>query len=531
MMPRRGARALMLQGTGSHVGKTVLAAGLCRVFRDAGWRVAPFKAQNMALNAYVTRDGGEIGWAQAMQAEAAGVEPGVDMNPILLKPQTGGSQVIVHGRVWATLSARDYYARRDELWRAVVTAYRRLARRHDVIVIEGAGCPAEPNLMAVDITNMAVARLARAPVALVGDIDRGGVFASLIGCLAVLPRQDRRRVAGFLINKFRGDPELLAPALSVLTTRTRRPVFGVVPHVTALHLPEEDSVALDENPRESTPRWGTHGGEWLGTRRAGTRPVLDIAVVRLPHIANFTDFAPLAADAALQLRYARRPEELAGATLVILPGSKDTLADLRWLHASGFVDALREHAGRGGRLGGVCGGYQMLGLAVEDPEGLESGGRVPGIGCLSVTTVLGRTKITRRVRARLATGGETFEAYELHLGQTRVAEEVAPFALIFDDGSTRPDGAVSADGGVWGTYLHGLFDTPAVRSAILSDLPAATTRPARGPNAPLREDELEVPGTRETYAALRQREYDRLASVITEHVDMATLCRLLEQGR
>jgi adenosylcobyric acid synthase len=488
---RRSARALMLQGTGSHVGKTVLVAGLCRLFREAGHDVVPFKAQNMALNAYVTREGGEMGWAQAMQAEAAGLEPAVEMNPILLKPQAGGSQIVVHGKVWATLPPVEYYRRRAELWEAVVRAYRGLAEAHELVIIEGAGSPAEPNLMAADITNMAVARLARAPVALVGDIDRGGVFASLVGSLALLGRADRRRVRGFVINRFRGDRALLAPALEFLTRRTRRPVLGVVPHLPDLRLPEEDSVALD----------ATEPG------RPG-RPV--VAVVRLPHIANFTDFAPLEADGAVELRYVRRPAELAGAALVVLPGTKDTLADLRWLRASGLAEAIRAHVGRGGRLAGICGGFQMLGGRVADPEGLESGGAAEGLGCLPVATVLERDKVTRQVRARLAGSGETFSAYELHLGRTVAGGSVRPFAVVDDGGGAREDGARAPDGRVWGTYLHGLFDTAAVRRALLEGLAAP------GGDGTSLED----------YRATREREYARLAAHLRDHLDVVALARL-----
>jgi adenosylcobyric acid synthase len=486
----------MVQGTGSHVGKTLLVAGLCRLFRDSGLRVAPFKAQNMSLNAFVTREGGEIGWAQAIQAEAAGAEPSVDMNPILLKPQTGGSQVIVHGRVWGTLSPRAYYERRPELWAEVVAAYRRLGYAFDVVVIEGAGSPAEPNLMTADIANMAVARLARAPVVLVGDIDRGGVFASLVGSLGLLPRMDRRRVRGFLINRFRGDRALLAPAIEFLTARTRRPVLGVVPYLPDLHLPEEDSVALEAEPAGSS---------------ATTRSPASVAVVRLPHIANFTDFAPLAADPSVCLRYVSRPEELGGAALVILPGSKDTLADLAWLHASGVAAALSAHLARGGQLGGVCGGFQMLGHVVEDPEGLERGGRVPGLGWLPVRTVLAPRKITRRVRARLGRNGALFDAYEIHLGRTETLERVAPFAWIDAPDGTRPDGAVSADGRVWGTYLHGLFDAPRIRAVLVGGL-----HPAAAAETPT-----------ESYRDLRERGYARLAAALVEHVDLAAIRALV----
>jgi adenosylcobyric acid synthase len=510
----------MLQGTGSHVGKTVLTAALCRAFRDDGLDVAPFKAQNMALNAYVTGDGGEIGWAQAMQAEAAGLEPSVEMNPILLKPQTGGCQVIVHGKVWATLSASEYFARRSELREVVRAAYARLARGHELIVIEGAGSPAEPNLQAVDLVNMAMARMAGAPVILVGDIDRGGVFAAFVGTLALLPRADRRRVRGFLVNRFRGDAALLAPALDFLARRTRRPVLGVVPFVPDLHLPEEDSVALDVAPPP---------------RPAG-RPV--VAVVRLPHIANFTDFEPLAADPTLDVRYARRPEELADAALVILPGSKDTLADLRWLHASGFADALRAHRAAGGHLAGICGGFQMLGQHVDDPDGLEGGGRAIGLGCLPVTTVLAPGKVTRRVRARLAPDGVPFEAYEIHVGRTRTDGPLAPLALVEEGGGQRADGAVSADGRVWGTYLHGLFDAPAVRTALCGSLrvpPDAASSEYSGSGAPgggvpaPRRPAAPTSAARD-YRALREEAYARLAAQVRQSVDLSAL-RALARSR
>lgn len=486
------ARALMLQGTASHVGKSLLVAGLCRLFRQEGVRVAPFKAQNMALNAYVTREGGEIGWAQAVQAEAAGLEPTVEMNPILLKPQTGGSQVIVHGKVWATLPPEEYYRRREELWDAVEASYRRLAGAHELIVIEGAGSPAEPNLMAYDVVNMAVARLARAPVLLVGDIDRGGVFAALLGTLALLPPRDRRRVQGFIINKFRGDRALLAPGITFLETRSRRPVLGVVPYLADLRLPEEDSVALEEPSR--------------GPDRC-------VAVVRLPHIANFTDFDPLTLEPGTTLRYARHPGELAGARLVLLPGSKDTLADLRWLKASGFAEALGRHVAGGGALGGICGGYQMLGLRVEDPDLREGGGGEGGLGLLPVITTLAPEKVTRRVRARLAAGGPSFEAYEIHLGRTRAVEPLPPFAFIEEEEGSRPDGAAASQGRVWGTYLHGLFDAGPARRAILGRL----GRGVQGQPAP-------------DYRQVREEEYERLAREFRAAFDLPGLFALVGLG-
>jgi adenosylcobyric acid synthase len=342
----------MLQGTGSHAGKTVLVAGFCRLLARRGLRVVPFKSQNMSLNAHVAPGGGEMGWAQVMQAEAAGVEPRVEMNPILLKPRgEARSQVVLLGRARRESDARGYYRLAPTLWPAVRRSYERLAREADVVVIEGAGSPAEPNLMRRDLANMRVARMARAPVLLVGDIDRGGVFASLLGTMTLLPPADRRRVRGYVLNKFRGDVRLLAPATDDLRRRTGVPVVGVVPFLRDLALPEEDSVALDH----ATP----------------ARPGLRIAVVRLPQIANFTDFAPLESEPGISLVYAETARDLADAALVILPGSKDTIADLRALRARGLLDAVDAHHRQGGRVLGVCGGFQMLGRTVADAPGRD----------------------------------------------------------------------------------------------------------------------------------------------------------------
>lgn len=496
-------RALMIQGTASHAGKSLLVAGLCRLFRREGLRVVPFKSQNMALNAYVTRDGGEMGWAQAMQAEAAGLEPRVEMNPILLKPQSHeGSQVILKGKVMGYYSARDYYAMNRTLWPAVVESYESLARTNDLVLIEGAGNPAEPNLMAHELANMAVARLARAPVLLVGDIDRGGVFGSLLGTLALLPPADRRRVKGFIINKFRGDRSLLTPALEYLSKKSRRPVLGVVPYLSDLHLPEEDSVALDPAPR-------------VHFRSFPPR----IAVVRLPYISNFTDFAPLASELGVQLIYAHRPEDFSETSLVILPGSKDTIADLRFLKSRGFAQALEAHLARGGSVGGICGGYQMLGLTVADPHGIESGGQESGLGFLPVTTVLAPEKVTQRVKARLDGGpwgdgrGE-WEAYEIHMGRTEGS--TAPlFRVIERAGAAvnEPEGAISPDGRVWGTYLHGCLDASEVRAGLLAWLRALAFTPASAAS--------------EDYRALREHSYDALAESLRRSLDLPALLALI----
>lgn len=500
----------MIQGTASHAGKSLIVAGLCRVFHQEGLRVVPFKSQNMALNAYVTRDGGEMGWAQAMQAEAAGLEPRVEMNPILLKPQSDqGSQVIVLGKVLRTASARDYYAMTESLWTAVVESYRRLAAEADLVLIEGAGNPAEPNLMEVEIANMAVARLARAPVLLVGDIERGGVFASLLGTVRILKRLDRRRIKGFIINKFRGDASLLTSGVEFLEKKTRRPVLGILAVLPRLYLPEEDSVALEENARTGA-----------GTTPSG-RGRVKIAVVRLPYIANFTDFTPLELEPAAEVHYARDPADLAAAHLVILPGSKDTIADLRFLKARGFDRALSRHLERGGAVGGICGGYQMLGRTVSDPYGVESGGEEPGLGLLPVTTILEPEKVTRRVTARLLPGpwgdgsGE-WEAYEIHTGRTVSEGNSAPLFSICRRGSEPAedtDGVITPDGRVWGTYLHGSLDAPAVRQRLLTWLGGLALPPVASPSA--------------DYRSFREAAYNSLADTLRHSLNLPAIRSLI----
>ena len=377
--------AIMLQGTGSHAGKSVLAAGLCRLLFRHGLRALPFKSQNMSNNAHVTAAGEEMGWAQAMQAEAAGVESRVEMNPVLLKPEgEDRSQVVRLGRVLTTVPAREYPRLGPALWPAIAESYARLAAEADVMVLEGAGSPAEPNLARHDLANMRVARLAGASVLLVGDIDRGGVFASLAGTMLLLPERDRRLVSGFILNKFRGDASLLTPAVRDLRRRTRRPVLGVVPYLPDLALPEEDSVALET---------------FVPRRRPGARA--RIAVIRLPRIANFTDLAALESEPEVELSYLDDPSRVQSRDLLVLPGSKDTIADLRFLKARGFAAAIRAHADGGGAVLGICGGYQMLGALVEDPDGIERGGSESGLGLLRVRTRLRPTKVTRRVRSGL----------------------------------------------------------------------------------------------------------------------------------
>lgn len=447
--------AVMLQGTGSDVGKSVLVAGLCRALANRGLTVRPFKAQNMSNNAAVAVGGGEIGRAQALQAMAARAAPSVDMNPVLLKPQSDRtSQLVVAGRVRGTLAAGDYRRRKPELLAEVLAAYRRLSNAADIVVVEGAGSPAEINLRSGDIANMGFARAAGLPVVLVGDIDRGGVIASLVGTHAVLDPEDGAMIRGFLINKFRGDLSLFDDGLAAITDRTGWPSLGVVPWLAdAARLPAEDAVAL-----------GRGGG-------TGAGPL--IAVPMLSRIANFDDMDALAHEPGVRLMMIPPGEPLPGdAALVILPGTKATMSDLAFFRAQGWDGDLAAHVRRGGRVLGICGGYQMLGRTIADPLGLEGpAGTVAGLGLLPVDTVLAAAKQTRAVGGRLAASGARIVGYEIHAGVTTVADGAAPW-LHLDDG--RVDGT-SVDGGrIAGCYVHGLFDRAEARAALLADLGASS---------------------------------------------------------
>lgn len=495
----------MVQGTASGVGKSFLATALCRLFTRAGYRVAPFKSQNMALNAAVAADGGEIGRAQAAQAEAAGVDPTVDMNPILLKPEGDvRAQVVVRGAAVVSLDFESYQRRAPELLRVVGESLDRLRATHDLVVIEGAGSPAEINLAATEIVNMRIARLADAPVLLAGDIDRGGVFAALVGTLALLDPHDRARVAGFIINRFRGERRLLEPGLEMLVARTGVPVLGVVPFIAERLVPAEDSLDLE--------RIGGAAGE----------AVIDVAVVRLPHIANFDDFEPLADEPGVRVRFVRTAREVAGADLVILPGTKTTVADLGWLGASGVGAAVRVAAAAGAPVLGVCGGFQMLGERVDDPDGLDGvAGSAEGLGLLPVATTFAGTKRTVRARARVVATrgllagavGREIAAYEIHAGRTHHAGDAA--FVITARGAERideRDGAVSADGLVTGTYLHGLFVDDGLRGAVLR---AVAARAGKAPD--------EHWGSPRPAAA----RYDRLADIVGDALDMAAVAKLV----
>lgn len=494
------AKAIMIQGTMSNAGKSLLAAGLCRVFSQDGYRVAPFKSQNMALNSFITREGLEMGRAQVVQAEACGIEPSVRMNPILLKPVTNvGSQVIVNGEVRGNMNAGEYFATKKTLVPEVRQAYDSLAAEYDILVIEGAGSPAEINLGTDDFVNMGMARMAGAPVLLVGDIDRGGVFAQLYGTIALLTPEEQAMIKATVINKFRGDESLLSPGLSMLEELTGKPVAGVLP-LLPVDIDDEDSLAarLDRKSRAE---------------------VLDIAVIRLPHISNFTDFAALEATPGVGVRYVRAASALKEPDLIILPGTKSTIADLKWLRQSGLEAAVLRQAAGGTAVFGVCGGYQMLGERITDAEGAEGGGEIAGMGLLPVATAFAaekhRTRLCGTVLSApgvLAPLADTaVEGYEIHMGETERLPGGTPLVLLENgaaDGCARDN--------VYGSYLHGFFDTAACRDALLGAL-------CRKKGVSLAERAFDL-------QAYRERQYDVLAQGVRSHLDLRLIYDILEAG-
>ena len=487
------AKRIMVQGTMSGAGKSLLCAALCRIFAQDGYRVAPFKSQNMALNSFVTRDGLEMGRAQVVQAQAAGVEPDVRMNPILLKPSSDtGSQVIVGGEVRGQMSAAAYFKMKRQLIPEILAAFDSLSEEADIVVIEGAGSPAEINLKADDIVNMGLAKLVDAPVLLAGDIDRGGVFAQLYGTVALLEPEERARIAGLVINKFRGDVDILRPGLAMLEEKTGLPVLGVVPY---LHVEIEDEDSLSER---------------LNARDV-VKP-LDVAVIRLPHISNFTDFIPLEQHELLGVRYVQRARELGAPDLVILPGTKNTMEDLLWLRQSGLEAAVRKLAQAQTPVLGVCGGYQMLGQKLDDPAGTESGKplSLAGLGLLPTRTTFDAQKRRTQVRA-VALGapfvGARMTGYEIHNGRTTVNGE--PFCRLADG---TPEGCVCKN--VFGTYLHGLFDSGDLTQALVKLLCA---RKGISPSE-----------TRPTsMAEYRQTQFDLLADGVRKALDMGAVYRAM----
>ena len=491
------APVLMVLGTASSVGKSLLVTALCRLFADDGVAVAPFKSQNMSNNADVTPDGLEMGRSQSEQAAAARIAPSVEMNPILLKPSGDRtSHVILNGKPAGTRSSRDFLRSRADLWGHAAAALDSLRERYDLIVAEGAGAAIEPNFAATEIVNLRVARYAEATTLIVGDIDRGGVFGHLLGTIELMPEADRRLIRGFLLNRFRGDESLLAPAIEDLEERTGVPVLGVVPWIEDVTLAEEDAVALERRERSSQPDAVT----------------VDVAVIRFPRIANFDDFDPLEREPGVRVRYVSTADELGEPDLLILPGTRATIADLESLRARGLDGAVGEHAARGGHIIGICGGYQMLGERLLDPDGVEAsaGTEVDGLGLLPITTTFGGDKYTTRASGRVAASaglwresqGHPVAGYEIHMG--RSVGELAP--LLELDG--HADGAISADGRIAGTYLHGLFANDALRRVLVAALGGSE---AGGSNA------LDA----------REREFDRLAAVVREHVDMDAIRAML----
>ena len=510
MKDEKRARALFIGGTGSDVGKSVIAAGICRLLKRRGYSVAPFKAQNMALNSAVTPEGGEIGRAQALQAAACGLAPHTDMNPVLLKPNSEtGSQVIVQGRPVGNMTVRRYHDYKAQAFAHVEESFRRLSAAHDIVVLEGAGSIAEINLKAHDIANLRAAAMADAPVLLVADIDRGGVFASIVGTLDLLEPKERARIAGVVINKFRGDPSLLAPGIAVLEERTGIPVLGVVPWID-LRLPEEDSVALSRK----------------GEKKGNDRDDLRIGVVRLPRISNYTDFDPLEREAGVALVYIDEPDRIAGLDLLILPGTKNTLADMLWIRERGIDRAVAAFHTAGGIIAGICGGYQILGRSISDPEEVESDqGMVDGLGLLDVETVMRHEKQTHLVsavllpagaEAGLGRRGESVSGYEIHMGETTLGSRARALMRLSARSGTAADleeGAVSPDGRVWGTYLHGFFDEGGVRRSLLEGL-----RRRRGLNFSPQGVFFEL-----------DAELDRLADHLEAHLDLTRLFRHLKR--
>lgn len=523
----------MVQGTMSNAGKSLITAGLCRVFHQDGYRAAPFKSQNMALNSFITKDGLEMGRAQVMQAEAAGVEPDADMNPVLLKPSSQtGSQIIVGGKVRGNMRAVDYFKYKTSLIPEITAAFRRLEEKADIIVIEGAGSPAEINLRENDIVNMGLAELVDAPVLLVGDIDPGGVFAQLIGTLVLLEEEERRRVGGLIINKFRGDKTLLDPGIAMLEEKGGVPVIGVLPYMN-IYLDDEDSLSSRLNQT--------------------ARGQIDLAVVRLPHISNFTDFSAFDPIEAASVRYIRRPEEIDGADLLILPGTKNTIADMNWLRDAGFDQAIRVYAGKGGVVFGICGGFQMLGTEIADPYGVEAGGRTEGLCLLPYRTVLKEKKTRRRERTMIGSlggalcnlSGHRIRGYEIHMGETvfdpeavksHVSEKKSDSEFqagadgAFDSefkadsdgskglgGNGKMEEPVVSCGNVYGSYIHGIFDEKGVSQTLVS---ALATRKGMCLSVSSNPD----------YGEYKEAQYNQLARMIREHMDMDAVYRLLREA-
>lgn len=512
------AKVIMIQGTMSNAGKSLIVAGLCRIFKQDGYRVAPFKSQNMALNSFITKEGLEMGRAQVMQAEAAGMEPMSIMNPILLKPTTDkGSQVIVNGKVLGNMPAKEYFKYKTKLIPDIIKAFQKLEELADVIVIEGAGSPAEINLKENDIVNMGLAKLVDAPVLLVGDIDRGGVFAQLLGTIMLLEEDEKARIKGLIVNKFRGDKTILDPGIAMLEERGGIPVTGVLPY---MHVKLDDEDSLSER---------------LSSKEQG---LVNVAVIRLPRISNFTDFSALERVDGVKVQYVTRPEELRFADLVIIPGSKNTIGDLKWLRESGVEASIYRFAQEKPVMG-ICGGYQMMGEEISDPDCVEEGGTIRGMGLLHATTVLKDQKTTIQVQGSFESlngfwaclSDQKFQGYEIHAGETRIADGEHGLLTVMerdDDANkiTGESGRVLDRRGMWcdgviagdvcGTYVHGIFDQGDVAYRIAKAL------------ADRKGVELKAPDESD-YKAYKESQYDLLASEMRKHLDMEAVYSMLRE--
>lgn len=503
----------MIQGTMSNAGKSLLAAGLCRIFKQDGYRVAPFKSQNMALNSFITEEGLEMGRAQVMQAECCGIRPSVLMNPILLKPTNDtGSQVIVNGEVTGTMSARDYFAHKKELIPDIMKAYEKLDEEYDIIVIEGAGSPAEINLKEDDIVNMGMAKMAKAPVLLVGDIDRGGVFAQLIGTTMLLEEEERQMIKGLVINKFRGDKTILDPGIAMLEEKSGIPVVGVAPYLN-IEVEDEDSLTERFDRKQEVGQ-------------------IDLAVIRLPRISNFTDFNPFEGMAGVSLRYVSRVSELKNPDVIFLPGTKNTMGDLAWLRQSGMEAAILKQAAEGTIIFGICGGYQMLGETLSDPFEVENGGTMKGLGLLPVDTVFEGEKTRTRVSGTFQNvegdlsvmSGVSLEGYEIHMGSSILKEGAHPLSMIQnhakatnENSSSQCKGDGAYKGNVYGTYVHGVFDKEGAAARLVQ---------AVGEKKGI--DTAHITGI--DYQTFKESQYDILAEQLRKHMDMEKIYQILEQG-
>lgn len=499
----------MVQGTGSYVGKSVIVSALCRIFKQDGFRVAPFKAQNMALNSFVTREGGEMGRAQVAQAEAAGIEPSIDMNPILLKPSGDvKAQVIVRGKPIGNMSGKEYYRHRPKLLKIIKESFQRLSNNYDIIVIEGAGSPAEVNLRKNDLVNMQMAKIANCPVILVGDINVGGVFAWLVGTLELLTATERKRIKGVIINKFRGDINILKPGLDFLEKKIKKPMLGVIPYFHDISIPEEDSIAkeryclFDQRPKEGK---------------------INIEVLYLPHISNFTDLDPLEKEPDVHLRYIVQGAKIGEPDCIIIPGSKNTIDDLLYLKNSGLAEAIINKADIGVVVVGICGGYQMLGKEIRDPYNMESKRKaITGLGILPLITTILKKKVTHQVQAEdLLFGTGKVSGYEIHMGRTNLLASLKSTFKICTRSKQMvkiEDGVASKDKRVWGTYIHGLFENDRFRIRFLDSLRKRTSYGRKY---------LDNQKDFNSFLEEKEKEYDKLAVLVRKNVDMQKIYSLL----